>query len=140
MSPVLKPHTLYICPTGNGNLGHSSIWTGAYNKPGDRDGTCICGEEMVEEVKDGSRYRLEWESVDPWFASEQEALFGKYVWASTPSEAWTTFPWHPVSRESESRSSIEAQYRRLKAWAESHQQPIRNVRLLRSATSWEEAG
>ncbi len=140
MSPVLKPYTLYICPRGEGTLGHSSRWTGAYNAPSEQDGTCICGEEWVEEVKDGSRYRLEWESVDPWFAAEQEAVFGGHVWSSTPREAWAVLPWHPVSRESESRASIEAQYRQLKAWAESREQPIRNVRLLRSATLWEEVG
>lgn len=48
--------------------------------------------------------------------------------------------WQPVTKEDENRLSILAQYEQLKRWADTREQPIRNVRLLRSETrtEWKE--
>lgn len=110
----LKPHTNYRCPVGGDQIGHSSLWTGAYLYPRGGDGRCICGEEMVEVVEDGHTYRVEWEQVGP---------FGD--------------DWHPSSRETTDRVSAEDQYRTLIAWAETGEESVRNVRILRSSVSWE---
>lgn len=112
----LKPYTKYRCPVGGDQAGHLSRWTGAYLEAHRRpnDGQCCCGADLVEVVEDGYTYRVEWEQVGP---------FGD--------------DWHPSSRETTDRVSAEDQYRTLTAWAETGEEPVRNVRILRSATSWE---
>lgn len=113
----LKAYTSYRCPIGGESYGHSSFYTGAY-KAGVRresDGICSCGEPMVEVVKDGHTYRVEWEMIGPYDPA-----------------------WRPSSRESEDRASIEAQYANLKEWEESGKEPVRSVRMLRSELRWEE--
>lgn len=144
--PELKPFTRYICPVGAGRYGHSSIYTGSYDverlkRPS--DGICICGAEMVteESTKDGSRYRLSWESIDPHQAADMERRFGRGVWRTLSQDAWDQLSWHPVVKEADTPADVTAQHDNLKAWADSHEQPIRNVRLERSAApaapSWE---
>lgn len=136
----LKPYTKYDCPRGVG-LGHSGLYTGAYLRPRPKDGVCICGERMVAEddTKDGHVYRLEWESADPDLVDEMERREGRDVWPRLTEHEWESLPWHPVSREADTPLHITEQCRNLSTWAESHEQPIRNVRLLRSgAPTWEE--
>ena len=60
---ILKPYTSYVCPSGKG-LGHSSIYTGAYNPTLRtlRDHLCSCGLGFVEE--DAELWRLSWEMQD----------------------------------------------------------------------------
>lgn len=142
---LLKPFTKYICPIGHGQLGHSSIWTGAYDVERTKrpsDGICICGAEMVEEAstQDGHRYRLLFETIDPHQAETFEQHYGTAIWRNLNDVEWGALSWHEVSREADTPSEITAQYENLLAWAESHEQPIRNVRLERSAASaWEPA-
>lgn len=66
---------------------------------------------MVEVVDDGHRYRLEWET---------DAGYG----------------WHPTVRESGDRAEIVDQFRVLRRWAETGDEPVRNVRLSRAETVW----
>ena len=49
----LKPYASYVCPSG-GDLGHSSVWTGAYlpENRTTRDHICSCGQEFVEEDRE----------------------------------------------------------------------------------------
>lgn len=64
---VLKPYTRYVCPESSGGmLGHSGIWTGAYQPEGRRrsDNKCACGATLVEE--DTEQWRLSWEKVSPF--------------------------------------------------------------------------
>lgn len=140
---TLKPFTKYICPVGGMRLGHSSHWTGAYEHPRPGDGSCVCGAELVDEesTKDGQRYRLTFESIDPHQAAGMEAQYGKGVWPTLSDASWAALSWHEVSREADAPGDITAQYESLLAWAETREQPIRNVRLLRSAaTAWEPVG
>lgn len=141
--PELKPFTKYVCPDDTGQLGHSSIWTGAYNVERTKrptDGVCICGAEMVDEAStaDGHRYRLVFESIDPHEAAEYEALRGKAVWPALTAEQWERLSWHEVSKEDDVPGAITSQYERLRLWAETHEQPIRSVQLFKSeARSWQ---
>lgn len=133
----IKPFTNYVCSVGPHAYGHKSLWTGAYQRPEASDGSCVCGAPMVEEVDDGTRWRVEFESIDPHHAAEYEALRGSGVWRSLTDDEWDRLSWHPVSREDASESSIRAQYEALSAWAESREQPIRNVRMSRHVGQWE---
>lgn len=138
MPETIKPFTNYVCPVGGLSLGHSSLWTGAYAHPRERDGICMCGEPMVEDTPDGFRYRVEFESIDPHEAAEYEALRGPGVWRSLTDEQWERLSWHPVSREADTLAGVKDQAATLTEWADTHEQPIRNVRLLRSAVdAWE---
>jgi hypothetical protein len=140
---TLKPFTSYVCPVGAGQLGHSSLWTGAYREANQRasDGTCMCGAEMIEEAatRDGSVYRLEFETCDPLHASRVEAERGRGVWPFLSAEEWEALPWYPASRESDAPAGLMAQYRTLQGWAATREQPIRNVRLMKAAApTWTE--
>jgi hypothetical protein len=133
----LKPFTTYRCPNDSGGLGHKSTWTGAYRKPGPYDGVCVCGAEMVEASDDGTRWRLEFESIDPYQAADIELTFGKGIWPRMSDAQWASLSWHPVSKEG-TELGLRDQHRTLKEWATTHEQAIRNVRLLRSALAWTE--
>lgn len=144
--PELKPFTKYVCPIGEGQYGHSSTWTGAYLGPHrDTDGFCICGAEFVEEAstRDGHRYRLVFETIDPHQAAGLEERHGRGVWQQLDERTWAALSWHETSREADTPGAITAQYENLKAWAESHEQPIRNVQLLKAShpvlPAWEPA-
>lgn len=133
----LKPYTNYVCPNDAGGLGHKSTWTGAYLRPGPHDDHCICGAEMVEVVDTGERYRLEFESIDPHQAAAMEQRYGSGVWQTLAPEQWEGLSWYPVTKESSSYGEVCNQYGTLRVWAEAHEQPIRNLRLLRSGSTWE---
>lgn len=109
----LKAGTKYVCPVGYGRLGHSGIYTGANNPVFQRpsDGFCICGERMVEEVDDGSRWRLTWE-MD------------------------TGSGWHPVEKETASERDARSQADGLRELA-AQGEKIRDVRLARAMVAWE---
>lgn len=132
----LKMFTNYICPTGGG-LGHSSIYTGGYEPTPVERGVCICGTPLVEDLPDGFRYRLEFETVMPLYAAEFEHRRG--YWQQLSQAEWANLPWVPVSKEVMTKAAIANQFNNLLAHAESHEQPIRNVRMLRTAQGeWEE--
>lgn len=74
-----------------------------------------------------TEYRLSWESLPSHFCADVEAKSGRGIWgALTPSE-WDALPW----REPTVKVTTDPwqQYNTLKEWSESHDQPIRNVRL-----------
>lgn len=103
---VLKPYTKYVCPTDDGEQGHSSRWTGAYSpelrRPDDK--LCVCGAEFVEE--DTETWQLSWEMK------------------RGPDD-----PWHPVSAI-RSRHQAEKQRRGLLELIE-RGEAIRNVELVK---------
>ena len=110
----LKPYTRYICPNDTGR-GHSSLWAGALN-PAVRsihDGYCICGAVMVEEVKDGTRWRVEFEA-----------------------DTYDGRGWHRITNETESERDARSQVRGLRE-QEAQGEPVRFLSLSRSATAWE---
>lgn len=112
--PRLKKYTKYRCPTGGG-LGHGAKWTGALPcGQGPFDHLCPCGREYIETVEDGHVYRVEWEMLGPWGGD-----------------------WHPTSKEHKDRIEAVDQYRTLTEWAATGAEPVRNVRMSRSVSSWE---
>jgi len=64
----LKPYTSYVCPEGQGQRGHRSVWTGAsrerpeLRRPDEH--LCICGTEFVEE--DHETWQLTYELGPDW--------------------------------------------------------------------------
>lgn len=75
-----------------------------------------------------TEYRLSWESVDSFFCATAEQRFGRDVWQRT---SWDEFipehQWHTTSVVfTEGRWD---QYNLVRKWADTHEQPIRNVRL-----------
>lgn len=110
----LNRYSRYICPNDTGNGGHTSMWTGALvpQARSTRDGYCMtCGVLMVEEVDDGTRWRLSWEMFN-----------GR--------------DWHPIVKETKSERDARSQMLGLEA-LEAEGEPIRNVRLERATTAWE---
>lgn len=131
-----KPFTSYVCPVGAGRMGHSSLYTGDGHLSKQGDGVCLCGREMIEEAstKDGHRYRLTFDSIDPFQADEMVQRHGKEIWPRLSQEEWAALRWFPpTSKESETLSGLQAQYETLSGWAASHEQPIRNVQLHKQA-------
>lgn len=133
-STGLKPFTNYNCTTGCRKYGR---YTGAYRDPKPSDEYCPCGALLTEDTPDGHRYRVEFESISPHQAAEMEARYGKGVWPTLSDEEWDGLSWCPVSREDASLHSIENQYKDLRQSADSRRQPIRNVRMLRTKSTWE---
>jgi hypothetical protein len=126
----LKPFTNYICSGGSIGLGHSSMWTGDGHMVTERDGNCVCGLPLMEEVSDGYTYRVEFESINPLLAAEMEHVHGKHVWPQLSPAQWDALQWIPIANEGK-KSAIENQYQNLMQSAEARSQPIRNVRLLK---------
>jgi hypothetical protein len=108
----LKPYTKYICPNGGG-YGHSSHWTGARNLAvsSRHDGYCICGAVMVEEVDDGTRWRVTF-------------------------EADNGFGWHPVVNETSSERDARSQVKGLHQ-LQADGEPVRKIGLARAVVGWE---
>lgn len=143
MREPLKPFTSYVCPLGSGKIGHSGMYTGSYEPRLRRetDGICICGEPMIPELsmRDGLIYRLEFETINPSQAESMERERGRGVWGLLTYEEWDALSWHQVSRESD-LPNLKDQAATLRRWAETHEQPIRNVSLLSAAApTWQPA-
>lgn len=86
------------------------------------------------------RFRVSWEMPPPTVvAFEYEDRYGPGIWRTLTDQQWDALPWHPVVNETDDDSCLD-QYRQLKEWAETHEQPIRNVKLERqvSQPAWEE--
>lgn len=115
----LKPYTNYRC-----HACRSTIWTGAYKRPGDR---CMCGSTLVEEAKSGSRWRVRWEHVSPLSFPEAYDGAGRVrsgiTAESVPNEVWTA-----PAREHVSEAAAREQYEGLLTLAAAGEL-IRNVRL-----------
>jgi len=85
------------------------------------------------------RYRLTFETLDMIFVSDMEARKGEKCWLTIGKYQWETLPWHPIVKEATENTGILDQHAQLKQWAQTHEQPIRNVKLERlvSQPVWE---
>lgn len=82
---------------------------------------------MTSEAATVTEYRLSWESPDPWKCAAVEDAYGKRIW---PSYDWDSLgDWHRTEVVFLYRDDRMGQYHTLKQWAETREQPIRNVRL-----------
>lgn len=134
-----KPYTEYECASGNTGLGHSSLWTGAY--PSNSRELCCCGEPLVEVTDDGYRYKVVFESISPIQAAAMQEQYGRGIWAKLTDAEWDALQWlPPITSDGKSPNTLRQQYKSLLQWAESHEQPIRNVHFYRTVASeqWEE--
>lgn len=143
---VLEPFTSYVCPKGRGR-GHSSVWSGTQDVPELRspsDALCSCGATYVKAENPpkfaGSQFRVSWEMPPATVtAFEYEDLHGPGVWLRLSAEQWEALPWRPSENVTDDYEAALDQYRRLASWADSHEQPIRNVKLEhRAPPEWTE--
>lgn len=83
-------------------------------------------------------YRLTFECINPHTASALEAQYGPNYWKRISDISKKAFSW--ASTEvvfQEGNESRIAQYKKLKEWEESGEQPIRNVTLeVREPNTW----
>lgn len=93
------------------------------------------------EFAPGTEFLVEWEMPPPQVtAFDYEDRYGPGVWLRLTEQQWEALPW----RASEGRVTTDYgealdQYRQLKRWADSHEQPIRNVKLsARRPPEWSE--
>lgn len=70
--------------------------------------------------------RLTFETLSPFVAADIEYRRGRTVWPSMDFSA--LWPWYKSVVEFTGDDRMD-QYRTLKSWAETRQQPIRNVKL-----------
>lgn len=71
-----------------------------------------------------TQYRLSWESPSTIDCATVETHYGRSIW---PRFDWDNLTsWHSTSKITDNPWQ---QYNQLKAWAESREQPIRNVKL-----------
>lgn len=85
------------------------------------------------------RYRVTFETVDAQYADQMQARFGENVWFTIGKHQWETMPWHSVTSEGDEDNGILDQHMTLKRWAQTHEQPIRGVKLERQVSQpvWE---
>lgn len=88
--------------------------------------------ERVDPAQSSTRieYRLTFETVDSNWAAHFEDSGGKYEHLWDEGD-WDTLPWLPPVTRITGDADIHGQHAQLKRWADSHEQPIRNVRLER---------
>jgi hypothetical protein len=99
----------------------------------------VSGGSRDTEARRGEReWRLRFESIDPHEAEAWEVRNGRGVWPRLTDKRWDALPWlPPTERVSDDESDIRDQHATLCAWAETHEQPIRNVVLeCRTASQW----
>lgn len=83
-------------------------------------------------------YRLSWESPDTWQVASIEHMEGRAVW---PTFDWDKLrDWHRTEVVFLEGSDRMGQYHTLKKWAETREQPIRNVVLERREIPVEDEG
>lgn len=73
-------------------------------------------------------YRLSWDMPDITRVAEVEERYGKDVWSVLEWDDLDLGRWHEVVVLFTGETRMD-QYNRLKIWAETKEQPIRNVRL-----------
>lgn len=86
------------------------------------------------------QYRLTFESIDTHHAAAMEHQYGKKVWPMLTDEQWAALPWTPPVERISGDGDIRGQHTTLRKWAETHEQPIRNVRLERREVPDDESG
>lgn len=86
------------------------------------------------------QYRVSWEMPPPTFvALDCEDIFGPGVWPKLSPADWDALPWQLAVNVTDDLEGAVDQYRGLVEWADTHAQPIRNVRIeRRTPPEWEE--
>lgn len=77
------------------------------------------------------QYRVSWEmpSAIMVAAYDWEAIYGPDVWPKLTDEQWDALPWAPSENVTGDHDAAHDQFTQLTTWADSHQQPIRNVKI-----------
>lgn len=75
-----------------------------------------------------TEYRLSWESPPSHFCALMEQQYGKDCWPRVDWSDWPQIEWHVTSVVFVGNERM-GQYNTLKQWAETKEQPIRNVTL-----------
>ena len=87
--------------------------------------------------------RLSWQALGPWETNRMEEKFGPGVWTTLSEAEWQSLPWGKrtfVVFAEDTTGDREDQYRTLQKWAETHYQPIRDVRMEWREIADDEAG
>jgi hypothetical protein len=79
----------------------------------------------------GTEFLVSWEMPPATVtAYDYEDLYGRDVWLRLTAQQWEALPWKAASGHvTTDYDNALDQYRQLAAWADSHEQPIRNVKL-----------
>ena len=72
-------------------------------------------------------YRLSWEGIGAFNAADMETLHGPKVWPTLSDADWEALPWQQPTVKID--TDPWQQFNTLRRWAETHEQPIRKVRL-----------
>lgn len=85
-----------------------------------------------------SEYRVSWEMPPPISSvADYEGRFGKGVWPTLSIKEWEALPWRPCENITDDHDGAHDQFTQLRAWADTHEQPIRNVRIeQRDPNAW----
>lgn len=84
--------------------------------------------------------RMSWRSVSPFYADSMEVICGRDIWQRLTQSEWDALPWQdkPTSVIFTGDDRMD-QYQTLRRWAETHEQPVRDVRLdERQPAEWTE--
>jgi hypothetical protein len=75
-----------------------------------------------------TEYRVSWEMPPPTVvAYDYEDVYGRDVWKRLTPRQWGSLPWRTSENITDNHDDAHDQYATLKGWAETHEQPIRNV-------------
>lgn len=99
------------------------------------------GEANPGPFPEGTEFLVEWEMPPPNVtAFEYEDRYGPGVWLRLTREQWDGLPWKAsAGHVTTDHEQALDQYRKLAEWADSHEQPIRNVKLsARKPPEWTE--
>ena len=72
-------------------------------------------------------------------AYDYEEIYGPNVWRTLSQEQWDALPWSQVVNITDDHDGAHDQYTVLAQWADTHEQPIRNVKIeQRQPNEWAE--
>jgi hypothetical protein len=131
----LKPYTKYQCMAPD--CGKASIWTGAYLAVHQRanDDRCkVCGAELVEEIDDGRRWRVSFESVSA--IHHPELYAGDRARPDIDATQLGDSYWTASERETKSQQDARQQHDGLNQLI-AEGEFIRNVKVEVATTQWE---
>lgn len=96
--------------------------------------------EKTEEIELEIEYRLTWEMPDSRQVEIIEHRYGKNIWGKLAPDGWDKLAWRQTNRVDDRFTDIADQAAQLQLWANTHEQPIRNVILERrpkNVSGWE---